>query len=534
MAYQVLARKWRPKQFDEVVGQTHVTRTLQNALKQNKLAHAYLFTGTRGVGKTSIARLFAKAIRCENRRVDLNPCLECASCSDIDSGSSMDYIEIDGASNNSVDDVRALIENVNYLPMKGQYKIYVVDEVHMLSVSAFNALLKTLEEPPAHVLFILATTDPQKLLGTVISRCQRYDFKNVSIEVLKAHVEKIAALEGIKFSSPLVAQRLAELGKGSVRDMLSIFDQVLGLSGSNQVSEDNLSSALGLAGTDAMRELISSILQGQAKSCATTYGELLDQNIDLKKVCDQILDSFYKIINLIDEQDALYGQGLIRADALKGITVAELFWIYETLVKDFQWALQSMGPDKVVQILLQKICLRRSMLKADDIIVQEVEQSGKSQGEARVRVAPLKEIKKGWGDFLLYLKNIAPATAANLERGNLLQDVDAKTLPLLIHLAFPEDGAVFKEFIDERESYAKLKNHLADFFEVDIEKIEFRTTILSSEEKIQKNFKTQVELDDEVRIGHEENRRQKILNHPYVKEAEKLFNSKIDKIILKE
>ena len=238
MAYQVLARKWRPKQFEEVVGQAHVTRTLQNAIKQEKLAHAYLFTGTRGVGKTSIARLFAKAIRCENRKADFNPCLVCASCRDIDASNSMDYIEIDGASNNSVDDVRALIENVNYLPTRGKYKVYVIDEVHMLSISAFNALLKTLEEPPAHVLFILATTDPHKLLGTVISRCQRYDFKNVPIEILKEHVLKIANAEGIKFSTPKIAEKLAELGKGSVRDTLSIFDQVLGLSATQNINED--------------------------------------------------------------------------------------------------------------------------------------------------------------------------------------------------------------------------------------------------------------------------------------------------------
>src|SRR5690349_18231976 len=204
MAYQVLARKWRPKQFEEVVGQTHVTRTLQNAIKQEKLAHAYLFTGTRGVGKTSIARLFAKAIRCENRKPDCNPCLVCQSCKDIDSGNSMDYIEIDGASNNSVDDVRSLIENVQYLPTRGKYKIYVIDEVHMLSVSAFNALLKTLEEPPHHAIFMLATTDPQKLLGTVISRTQRYDFKNVPVEQLTQHLMNIAKAEGITFTSPTV------------------------------------------------------------------------------------------------------------------------------------------------------------------------------------------------------------------------------------------------------------------------------------------------------------------------------------------
>ena len=534
MAYQVLARKWRPKQFEEVVGQDHVTRTLQNAIKQERLAHAYLFTGTRGVGKTSIARLFAKAIRCEDRKPDFNPCLVCVSCRDIDAGNSMDYIEIDGASNNSVDDVRALIENVNYLPTRGKYKIYVIDEVHMLSVSAFNALLKTLEEPPAHALFILATTDPQKLLGTVISRCQRYDFKNVPVETLKHHVLKIADAEGIKFSTPKIAEKLAELGKGSVRDTLSIFDQVLGLSGSQIINEDALTRALGLAGTSAMKEFLSSILTAQPKICSQIYTQLIEENIDLKKLCDQVLDGFYKIINSIDDQKSLYAQGLINEKSLEGISIAELFWIYESLVKDFQWALTSMNPEKVVLILLQKMCLRRTILKGEDIKIEEIPQLGKPLAAATIKVEAPKKLAKSWNDFLKYLITVAPATVANLEHGNLIEEFDINIVPLTIHIAFPEDAAVFKEFLDDKDIYARLKNHLADFFEVDIEKLQFKTQLLTPEEKKDKKFKTTVEIGDESRRNKEEERRQKILNDPYVKEAEKIFNSKIDKIILNE
>lgn len=542
MAYQVLARKWRPKQFEEVVGQGHVTRTLQNAIKQDKLAHAYLFTGTRGVGKTSIARLFAKAIRCENRKPDFNPCLVCASCKDIDSGSSMDYTEIDGASNNSVDDVRALIENVQYLPTRGRHKIYVIDEVHMLSVSAFNALLKTLEEPPEHAIFILATTDPHKLLGTVISRTQRYDFKNVPVDTLAQHVMNIAKAEGITFSHPKIATKLAELGRGSVRDTLSIFDQVLGLSGNNAVTEDSLTQALGLAGTSAMKELLSAILLGDTKTCSKIYKQLVDENIDLKKLCDQVLDGFYRVINSIDEQAVLYKEEVIAQGALKDITIAELFWIYESLVKDFQWALSTMNPDKVVLVLLQKICLRRAILTGEDLKLGDVNQAapGKSDaGESKVVAAPVevvapKKIPKTWNDFLGYLRQTSPATAANLEHGNLLEEIDTHSVPLIIQIAFPEDASVIKEYVDEKDIYARLKNHLADFFEIDIEKIQFRTTLLTHEEKKDKNFRTKVEIDDEARNNRLEERRQKILNDPYVKEAEKLFNVKIDKIILKD
>lgn len=534
MAYQVLARKWRPKQFEEVVGQTHVTRTLQNAIKQEKLAHAYLFTGTRGVGKTSIARLFAKAIRCENRKPDFNPCLVCASCRDIDAGNSMDYIEIDGASNNSVDDVRALIENVNYLPTRGKYKIYVVDEVHMLSVSAFNALLKTLEEPPAHAIFILATTDPQKLLGTVISRTQRYDFKNVPVDILKDHVLKIAEAEGIKFSTPKIAQKLAELGKGSVRDTLSIFDQVLGLSGSNNITEDSLTSALGLAGTSAMKELLSSILTSQPKISFKIFTQLIEENIDLKKLCDQILDGFYKIINSIDDQKSLYAQEIVAEKALDGISIAELFWIYETLVKDFQWALTSMNPEKVVLIQIQKVALRRTILKGDDVKIEEIPQSGKSEAGAPAEVEAPKKLAKTWDEFLGYLRSVSPATAANLEHGNLIEEININSVPLTIRVGFPQDAGVFKDYLDEKDIYARLKNHLADFFEIDIEKIQFKAQLLTDEEKKDKNFRTKVEIEEEARLNKLEERRQKILNDPYVKEAEKLFNSKIDKIILND
>ncbi|WP_408098401.1 DNA polymerase III subunit gamma/tau [Peredibacter sp. HCB2-198] len=540
MAYQVLARKWRPKQFEEVVGQGHVTRTLQNAIKQNKLAHAYLFTGTRGVGKTSIARLFAKAIRCENRKPDFNPCLVCASCRDIDAGNSMDYTEIDGASNNSVDDVRALIENVQYLPTRGTHKIYVIDEVHMLSTSAFNALLKTLEEPPAHAIFILATTDPQKLLGTVISRTQRYDFKNVSVETLAAHVEAIAKAEGITFSSPKIAVKLAELGKGSVRDTLSIFDQVLGLSGTNNVTEESLSQALGLAGTTAMRDFLTGILTGNAKSTSQIFRKLIEENIDLKKLSDQVLDGFYRIINSIDEQNVLYKEEVIAQGALNDITIAELFWIYETLVKDLNWALTSMNPEKVVLIQLQKVCLRRQILTGEGMKLGEVTQGVPTAGkpEAGVvieeKVAQPVKLAKTWNDFLTYLRQTSPATAANLEHGNLLEEIDANVEPLMIKVTFPEDAAVFKEYVEEKEIYARLKNHLADFFEMDIEKINFKTQIMTLEEKKDKNFKTKVEIDEEIRSNIVEERRQKILNDPFVKEAEKLFNAKIDKIILKD
>jgi DNA polymerase-3 subunit gamma/tau len=537
MVYQVLARKWRPKQFEDVVGQQHVTRTLQNAIRQDKLAHAYLFTGTRGVGKTSIARLFAKAIRCLERKSDFNPCLDCASCKDIDSGSSLNYTEIDGASNNSVDDVRALIDSVQYLPTTGRHKIYVIDEVHMLSVPAFNALLKTLEEPPEHTLFILATTDPNKLLGTVISRCQKYDFKNVSVEVLKKHIEKISEAEGVTFSNTLLIKKLAELGKGSVRDTLSIFDQVLGFTTSNIVTEEAFSQSLGLAGRYAMKDMLTYIVSGEPKKTASIYRDLLDENVDLKKLCDQIIDGFYLIINSIDDHASLSNDEIIDTDCLKDVTLAELFWIYESLVKDISWALLTINPEKVVLIILQKISLRRSILSGSDLKISEIPTGDKSNiTQSNLNKSQQKEEKvlKTWNGFIDFLKQKSPTTAANLSYGNPLHEIDFNSSPCLIQIFFPEDSSVFKDYLEEKDVKERLKLLLSEFFEKEVSQIILKTQVLSNKDKMDKNFKSKIEIEDEEKSTRNNEKRRSILNNPYVNEAEKLFNSKIDKVILND
>jgi DNA polymerase-3 subunit gamma/tau len=286
-----------------------------------------------------------------------------------------------------------------------------------------------------------------------------------------------------------------------------------------------------------MKELLSSLLLSETKNLTRVFRGLLDENVDLKKLCDQILDNLYRIINSIDEEKTLYDEGILSAGALKGVSIAELFWIYETFAKDLTWALSSINPEKVVLIMLQKVALRRSILTGEDIKIEEIPQSaGKPEaGVAQpMEMAKPNGLDKTWGSFLNYLRQTSPATAANLEHGNLLEEVNVRAVPLVITVAFPEESAVFQEFLDEKEIYARLKNHLADFFEVDIEKIQFKSQLLTSEEKKDKNFRTKVEIDDEARMSKEEARRQRILNDPFVKEAEKLFNAKIDKIVLKD
>src|SRR5438309_5972670 len=225
MSYTALARKWRPKKFSELTGQEHVRRALVNALESGRVHHAFLFTGTRGVGKTTIARILAKCLNCE-RGVTAEPCGECASCREIDAGRFPDLIEVDAASRTKVDDTRELLDNVQYAPARGRYKVYLIDEVHMLSAHSFNALLKTLEEPPPHVKFLLATTDPQKLPVTVLSRCLQFNLKRLPVADIAAHMRRILAAENVAFEEPALLQ-LAKAAAGSLRDSLSLLDQAI-------------------------------------------------------------------------------------------------------------------------------------------------------------------------------------------------------------------------------------------------------------------------------------------------------------------
>ena len=269
MSYLALYRKYRSKTFDEIIGQKHITKSLVNQIANDQIGHAYLFTGTRGTGKTSIAKIFARAINCDSTN-NGSPCGKCATCQALASSVNVDILEIDAASNNRVDEIRDLREKVKYPPVVGKYKVYIIDEVHMLTDSAFNALLKTLEEPPPYVVFILATTEVQKLPATILSRCMRFDFKLVSQEDLESHLKYIFKDSGIEYEDEAVSI-IASLGAGSVRDTLSIADMCVAYS-NNKVTYDSVVEAIGLTDRATLNLLASSVISGDE-------GELL-QNID--------------------------------------------------------------------------------------------------------------------------------------------------------------------------------------------------------------------------------------------------------------
>ncbi len=296
--YQVTARKWRSQRFDEVVGQDHITRTLKNAIREGRLAHAYLFTGQRGCGKTTVARLLAKAINCPNAAANgFEPCNHCEVCTSITNGSSMDVAEIDGASNNGVDDVREMRENVKYPPLQGKYRVIIIDEVHMLSTSAFNALLKTLEEPPRHLIFVFATTEVQKVLATILSRTQRYDFRRIQIEQIVSHLKHIAVTDGITIDDDALLL-VAKKADGSMRDAQSIYDQAIAYCGTT-IETPKLREALNLIDADFFFE-VSDAIRDQATNKAFSLAyEAISRGYDVEEFLQGLLEHFRNFLTMI-------------------------------------------------------------------------------------------------------------------------------------------------------------------------------------------------------------------------------------------
>ncbi|OGS27822.1 MAG: DNA polymerase III, subunit gamma and tau, partial [Elusimicrobia bacterium RIFOXYB2_FULL_48_7] len=300
MSYLVLARKYRPKDFDELVGQEHISEVLKNAIEKNRIAHAYIFSGTRGTGKTTTARIFTKALNCVDRKAS-QPCGKCPNCKEIADGNSIDVQEIDGASNRGIEEIRSLRENVQYAPSSSKYKVYIIDEAHQITDAAFNALLKTLEEPPEHVIFILATTDPQKIPLTILSRCQRFKFRPLSAVEISTHLEKLSKLEKFDIDKSAL-QLIAQISNGSLRDSLSMLDQVISFSPDDKITDKTVRELIGLSPLEMVSSIVDLILAKDAKGILEKIAGIAAEGYDFLQIGRDTREYFRKLVftNYID------------------------------------------------------------------------------------------------------------------------------------------------------------------------------------------------------------------------------------------
>ncbi len=371
MSYLVLARKWRPQFFRDVIGQEHVTSTLQNALSEDRLAHALIFSGPRGVGKTSIARILAKAMNCE-KGPGPEPCNECGTCREITSGASVDVQEIDGASNRGIDEIRELRESVRFRPVKSRFKVYVIDEVHMLTKEAFNALLKTLEEPPSHVFFIFATTEPRRIPPTINSRCQHYEFHRLSTDRLAAHLDHIVREEDMGLSSEATLLLAREAG-GSVRDSLSLLDQVAayGARDARQVCE-----ALGLAGQDVLADTACAMLDGDPATCLEIVDRINRLGGDMQKFASDLTLFFRNMAVLLHVQ----GERGISLSGIEHEAGGELrkrferfsreavLQIFDAVLDGQEQVARSPNPKIALELMLMRICAMKQAVSIDRLM----------------------------------------------------------------------------------------------------------------------------------------------------------------------
>ncbi len=380
MSYQVLARKWRPKRFSEMVGQQHVLKALENALNQNRLHHAYLFTGTRGVGKTTIARIFAKCLNCE-QGVSAEPCGSCSICKAVDEGRFLDLMEIDAASHTGVDSIRELLDNTQYSPTQGTYKVYLIDEVHMLSSSAFNALLKTLEEPPEHVKFILATTDPQKLPVTILSRCLQFNLKAMSAKQIADHLKNLLEKEMISYEDDAL-NLIAKAADGSMRDALSITDQAIA-HGNEKLKTEEVRSMLGMVDRVYVSQLLEALASKDAKTLLDCVEKISSDSPSYKTVLAELISFIHRLV-IEQATDIEKDENLKRLAAL--FTAEELQLYYQFALKGRQDL--AITPDQREGF---EMCLLRMMLfSPEKIIAPSSGGSGKGNDVGKNQIENIK------------------------------------------------------------------------------------------------------------------------------------------------
>ena len=487
------ARKYRPKKFSDVLGQDHVTRALKNAFARNTSHHAYLFAGTRGVGKTTLARLCAKLVNCSNKTAEQEPCLQCSSCLQIDLGTSLNYFEMDGASNNGVEHIRQLVDAIQYLPVDAPKKVYVIDEVHMLSQSAFNALLKTLEEPPAHVMFIFATTEVHKIPETILSRCLRFDLRSLSNENIANHLKQITKLEEIKVDKESTLNSLAHYARGSVRDALNILEQVMALSINKTLSDDLVALSLGRLQNSQVSKLLDLILNADAEGLNLKYQEIIKQNVDLESFCLQLHEEAYNLLLKNSHQ--------------------EIFWLYEQMTKDFQWGLKSLNPEKVIHAILLKITLRHTFVSEHSEIVIEK--------KSELTADDL------WNQVHQYLLDASAAAASTW--AHTWGEIKNGTIVLYYKKS---DEFLVENFLTG-QWWEKAKNLILQKLNQNPSMLKFETSVVNITAEEASGKKNILDRTEEEKRQKNEQVKTEILQSHGVRQIEAIFNAKVDKVQLK-
>ena len=547
MSYLVLARKYRPQTFDQVIKQDHVTRTLTNAISAGRVAHAILFSGPRGTGKTTVARILAKAMNCKDGPVPV-PCNECRSCKEITAGSAVDVFEIDGASNNSVDQIRELRENVKYMPAHSLYKIYIIDEVHMLSIAAFNALLKTLEEPPPHVMFVFATTEPRKIPITILSRCQRHDFRRIDVESISKHMGTLCSKEGVKIAVDSLGIIAREAG-GSMRDGLSLLDHVISCT-QGAITHKQILDILGVIDREVIFNLSAAILGGQLPKVLDILDAIYSAGHDMKKLYADLMEHFRNLllVKMVEKIDRLvdipsHEIDLMR-DQVKEVSriflnqILDLFFKKEVLILNStqpRLAIEmvfirmfQMKPVLPIDILIEKLDnLRKDIYETEtdfrdtqskpvlkDTLEDPIETSDEVSSIAESiepftpkPYDPNETIDRVWERLLSTFSEKYPSLAANL-KNSTIKSLSGHRLEIEVN------GNDFNiNMVRRNKNSTIIKKVCSDFFGKDME-------VIIAAKKIQA-------LEDQDKKNHAERLKQEALCHPLVTDTIDIFNGNV-------
>ena len=549
-SYVVLARKWRPAQFSDIVGQNHVVRTLSNSIRFQRIHQAYLFTGSRGIGKTSIARIFSKVIRCTHRFEEneiLRSCDQCSSCTEIAAGTSVDVIEIDGASNNGVEAVREIRENAKYMPSSGNKKIYIIDEVHMLTTAAFNALLKTLEEPPAHVIFIFATTEPHNIPATILSRCQRFDYRRVTISQIQTRLQLVTQAEGIQTESGTLAL-IARAAEGSMRDALSLLDQVIAFSGSN-ITLRSVTESIGLIERQSLIEILSGIFSRKPLDVLRLIEQAYQQGHDLRVLTRNLIEFLH--VTLLAKINSTCPTALELSDEqwneIKSIStlraLEEIEVIFQVLHQGLEWIARSPQPKIVLDVLLIKCSTAEALIPIEAIsqtedtaLKGEVEPMPKSDGAQNpVPTSSHSELQAGdyqptnldnrtWEGFIGHVRKSRPLLASILEHSSGAKLPSANhTADKNLFIRFSPEEAYFREQLQTRLYQEQLNHLLKEYFGSFIRlQIELKDRSEAQESLAAKKDREQKE--------HLESIKDRAQNHPIILEAKSLFGGELGPI----